>query len=520
MKHTLRILLALLLMLALCVPALAFNDTGELSDSEQEALAALSGLGVIGGYPDGSFRPDATITRAEFAKMLGIFAGATELMAEENLFADVAPGSWYFGWVCRAAEQGWIRGYPGGEFRPQNSITQQEIAAVLVRLSGTNTTNFVWPGDYNTAAENAGILHDIAFAGAGEASRIIACQMFFNALTQKQEQEQPPLDTAQVRGIITQLGGGSLTLKNIKNAETTYAVKDNLLPDKLIPGSYVELTVAEGSVVTVTDSILAKKGAAYFDVALDGKSAVIDGKKYDIAEVDIFAVNYTLNKPYSTGTFTGGGAIDRDILSLGGRLAAEMAVLMTAEDGALKGIYLVNASVVITGGRVDVVEGAFSSIKGAGAYFLGRETGLPLASGVTMPNSGDLIHYSLKNGEISGWSLLYTPGMQTLPNVAQILSSSYDDAPYAWVGANGRADTGPVSALPLVVSVGSGRRTLQLGIDESNCINYWLAEGCLIYEVKNDKISQGDRDSIEKGRQVIALVNSSGDVCYLLCLMD
>lgn len=99
------------------------------------AVSTLSKLGILSGYEDGTFRPNAQISRAEFAKIAVSFF-ALEDMEAENIFSDVVPGSWYESYVAAAAELGLIEGYEGGVFRPQASITRAETAAIVNRTLG------------------------------------------------------------------------------------------------------------------------------------------------------------------------------------------------------------------------------------------------------------------------------------------------------------------------------------------------------------------------------------------------
>lgn len=99
------------------------------------AVSTLSKLGILSGYEDGTFRPNAQISRAEFAKIAVSFFELEDMEAE-NIFSDVVPGSWYESYVAAAAELGLIEGYEGGVFRPQASITRAETAAIVNRTLG------------------------------------------------------------------------------------------------------------------------------------------------------------------------------------------------------------------------------------------------------------------------------------------------------------------------------------------------------------------------------------------------
>ncbi len=89
--------------------------------------------GYINGYEDGSFQPEKSVSRAEFAKMLNTAIGITK---KENIdFTDVAENAWYYDEVRKAVYAGCINGYEDGSFLPDNSITRQEAAVILSRLA-------------------------------------------------------------------------------------------------------------------------------------------------------------------------------------------------------------------------------------------------------------------------------------------------------------------------------------------------------------------------------------------------
>ena len=88
-------------------------------------------FGVITGYSDGSFRPDAPVTRAEFAAIASRFEKLTE---GSKSFTDVPDTYWAARYINFAATRGWVTGYSDGTFKPENPITRAEVAAVTCRL--------------------------------------------------------------------------------------------------------------------------------------------------------------------------------------------------------------------------------------------------------------------------------------------------------------------------------------------------------------------------------------------------
>lgn len=88
-------------------------------------------FGIVTGYEDGSFRPDAPVTRAEFAAIASRFEKLTQGSAS---FTDVPGTHWAVRYINFAATRGWVTGYEDGTFKPEHSITRAEVAAVTCRL--------------------------------------------------------------------------------------------------------------------------------------------------------------------------------------------------------------------------------------------------------------------------------------------------------------------------------------------------------------------------------------------------
>ena len=99
------------------------------------AVSTLSNMGVIGGYADGTFRPDAPISRAEFAKIAVSFTQNTG-SATYNYFTDVKTTDWFAPYVTAAKDAGLIEGYSDGSFKPESKITRAEACAIVNRTLG------------------------------------------------------------------------------------------------------------------------------------------------------------------------------------------------------------------------------------------------------------------------------------------------------------------------------------------------------------------------------------------------
>ena len=101
------------------------------------AISTLSNMGIICGYPDGTFRPDAPITRAELTKIAASFFSDPRVAATyDGRFSDVHGAEWYISYLMPALEEGLIEGYPDGSFRPNRPITRAETCTIVNRTLG------------------------------------------------------------------------------------------------------------------------------------------------------------------------------------------------------------------------------------------------------------------------------------------------------------------------------------------------------------------------------------------------
>lgn len=109
------------------------RDYKDISDDlwSVTAISYMSKLKMVKGYPDGNFMPAENITRAEFAAMATRFANIT---TGNKTFTDVPKDHWAYDVIQKAAEAGWISGYPDGSFKPDQAITRAEVVAITNRM--------------------------------------------------------------------------------------------------------------------------------------------------------------------------------------------------------------------------------------------------------------------------------------------------------------------------------------------------------------------------------------------------
>ena len=158
------------------------------------AVSTLTNMGIIKGYTDGTFRPNADITRAELATIIARFA---KLDVNTKTFSDIN-GHWAQKSIELAAGNGWINGYEDGTFRPNKSIIRAETFAMINRVLDRQTESVsdllptsemnMWSDNLN---ENAWYYKDVQ-----EATNYHKCDRVGDSVYEKWTEKVPDIDWA------------------------------------------------------------------------------------------------------------------------------------------------------------------------------------------------------------------------------------------------------------------------------------------------------------------------------------
>ncbi|MGE5560119.1 MAG: S-layer homology domain-containing protein [Chloroflexota bacterium] len=152
----------------------------------ETAVNRLAALNILKGYEDGTFKPGNNITRAEFAavavRALGLDAAAGQSLGNTK-FKDVPATHWAAGYINIAASRGIIAGYPDGTFKPEANVTTAEAIAMLVRVCGYEPSVVgVWPTNYLSKGAEIGLTDGVSVAPDLAASRGTVALLTANAL--------------------------------------------------------------------------------------------------------------------------------------------------------------------------------------------------------------------------------------------------------------------------------------------------------------------------------------------------
>ena len=320
----------------------AFTDQADIK-VENEVVDTLIELGVINGYTDGSFKPNDTVTRAEMAKMIYVLrTGKSDASAYNNdktSFTDVN-GHWAAGFIKYCQSVGIIAGQSATKFAPDQTVTAQEAAKMLLVTLGydANKAGLVginWASKTNALADENGLLEDVNTSFTGPCPRQYAAQLIYNAIDaatvvwrddaytkynyngdENKTIGEKYMGLSKTVGILSDVtkdtDKDTYTLSVDKNADEstgkglstfTKVAKDySALKYQKVKVLYKDKDKVFGVYSMTDDNTVAT--AVMDDVKMDGGKLKIDGTKYTLADAAKTAVYvdgvYQVNKDINT----------------------------------------------------------------------------------------------------------------------------------------------------------------------------------------------------------------------------
>lgn len=270
-------------LLVLCI-FLAFSGSAAAQPSDisghwaEKQIADWLSKGLAGGYQDGSFQPDNQITRAEFMTLANR-AFSFSSTAPIN-FIDVNSTDWHAAEVAKAMAAGYISGYEDNTIRPDNEITREEAAAMLVRICKLSTDHFEVLNDFIDA-------DSIQWSKAAVAS--VVAMGYMNGYPDQTFQPAKPITRAEAISTLDRAKGGSGnhveqmspgvsgTTMEQKPASTNTAADVTVPTAKLdvAPPLFVSHPKISNATSTTADLQVKtnENGKAYFVVLNDGSAA-------------------------------------------------------------------------------------------------------------------------------------------------------------------------------------------------------------------------------------------------------
>ena len=196
MKKFLSLVLALVMTMSLVTVSAGAKDfTDNSKINYEEAVEVMSTLGVVGGYTDGTFKPQGTLTRGAAAKIIcNLILGTTTadaLTADAAPYKDVATTNVFAPYIAYCAKEGIISGYADGTFRPANTLTGYAFMKMLLGALGLQADKEGYTGpNWSISVAKRALSKDVAlddglkgeFNGAKAATREEACLYALNMM--------------------------------------------------------------------------------------------------------------------------------------------------------------------------------------------------------------------------------------------------------------------------------------------------------------------------------------------------
>ena len=320
----------------------AFTDQADIK-VDSDVVDTLVSLGVVNGYTDGSFKPNETVTRAEMAKMIYVLrtgnSDASAYNDDYSTFADIK-GHWARGYVKYCQSLGIIAGQSATKFAPDQTVTAQEAAKMLLVTLGYDAkkaglVGTTWASKTNALADENGLLEDVNTSFTGPCPRQYAAQLIYNAIDaptvvwrddaytkynyngdENKTIGEKYMGLSKTVGILSDVtkdtDKDTYTLSVDKNADEstgkglstfTKVAKDySALKYQKVKVLYKDKDKVFGVYSMTDDNTVAT--AVMDDVKMDGGKLKIDGTKYTLADAAKTAVYvdgvYQVNKDINT----------------------------------------------------------------------------------------------------------------------------------------------------------------------------------------------------------------------------
>ena len=347
----------------------AFSDQSKIKNTE--AVDACTALNIIGGYPDGSFKPEGNITRAEVTKMICVaLNGGKNPAVSTNTtptFSDVrnnANAAWAEGYIESCAAQGIVSGVGGGKFAPNGNVTGVQMAKMLLVALGYKSENEgftgnAWATNVNVRAAQKGLYEGLETMDTNAAlTRDNAAQMIWNALNAYEVEYKTTLVTDSKGQLTSQI----------------------TVQDKLVQGidGFVKMTLLEDKYETTTAT--ATLAAVKYDDNDNTYTTTVSNAKVNNHSISIDPFDAT--KDYS------------DLM--GQEVKVMYKTDKKSNDVVLLGLYATNKNKVLSG-LLDDVDNLSSAFNDSVAKVDGTDYNFAEGMKVVAPNGADVKSSDLKN---------------------------------------------------------------------------------------------------------------------------
>lgn len=326
-KKLIAVILSVFMMMSmmLCANAVTFSDV-DSTHNRYTAITTLANMGIINGYTDGTFKPDNAVTRAEMAKMVSLVFNYGLNTVTQSPFSDVETDHWAISYISTMKDVGIINGFPDGTFLPSGEVTYEQAIKMIVcalnwgEVAVQSSTSEDWSLGYRSMASKLGVTKFVSVSNNSEpATRSIIAQLLYNSLDVKPavknedgsySQSDKPLKD-QVTQSLSFENAQIITTPKMNLDPTNYSIQDGHIRVKLPTGAVHTMSV--GNNTNVYDNI-GRYGSIIFAPDSNGDyvltSFIVKGTETtldikNIESIDASSISYYADENYEkTSKFT------------------------------------------------------------------------------------------------------------------------------------------------------------------------------------------------------------------------
>lgn len=340
-KKSFSLLLCIVVLIAtITVAPVSATGTGD------DALASfVSGMGIMGGYPDGSFGFDNYVSRGEFSKIVvasSKYRNAVASSITVSPFSDVPFSHWAAPYVRVASVNGYITGYVDATFKPDNPVYCEEAVNVALKMLGYTSEDFgsAWPYGQLGLAANLNLTNGVSAVAGQYMTRRDVAQLMYNLMNIKKkgtnEKYISDLDCIFTEDVVILSTDGSQVVTNSGKYDIYKSFDSSLV------GKQGDMIVNDGNVMIafVPDSVNVEKYAVYSKV--DG--AVVTYRNGALSQIEISdSTTAYYNSSKSTYGAVKSNIAMGDVIYVKKNSSGNVEYV-TVESGSLKGPYTVTSN--------------------------------------------------------------------------------------------------------------------------------------------------------------------------------
>lgn len=289
MKYAILTVLGFAILLAPVTQALDMPFSDHLGHRWESGIEFVYNRGIVQGYPDGTYKPDDTLNRAELLKVIvasSFDEWSYDYYDGESCFDDVPANQWYTQYICFAKAQGIVQGYDDGTFKPDQDVNFVEALKIMFEgmdVSLTSSNDNPWyQMYYDTAQSKYLIPYELNNQYAHDFSRAQAAEVIMRILSLDADISQPPfyqdeggyepgtvyLGCLQEGNVLDLYLIADSSVSNYSTSEVVYTIVNNTVVDfrpDYLSSDFTSNTVTISGTITLAAGEIVHTGTAYLE---------------------------------------------------------------------------------------------------------------------------------------------------------------------------------------------------------------------------------------------------------------